>query len=148
MQKVPIPTEKRSRFRRARMRTSGLLSSAQPRKCSSRSLAFSDSWRSHRMAGFSPIRPAGHQSDIFVEPFPPNRAVQQLSTGGGTGPRWSPTGTDIFYQINIGSEASGTGKLMRVPVRDDADLQSHRRSGRSADQSNRHGGLFEFRCHA
>ena len=57
------------------------------------------------------------KSDIFVEPFPPNRAVQQLSTGGGTGPRWSPTGTDIFYQINIGSEASGTGKLMRVPVR-------------------------------
>jgi serine/threonine-protein kinase len=77
-----------------------------------------------RFAAFSPdgrslaytSRQEG-RTDIFVEPFPPNGALQRLSTGGGTGPRWSPTGTDIFYQVNAGLDTFGSGKLMRIPVR-------------------------------
>jgi Tol biopolymer transport system component len=56
-------------------------------------------------------------SDIIVEPFPPNGAMHHLSTGGGSGPRWSPTGTDIYYQSNTTDAAFANGKLMRIAVR-------------------------------
>jgi serine/threonine-protein kinase len=56
-------------------------------------------------------------SDIVVEPFPPNGAIHRLSTGGGTGPRWSPTGTDIYYQPDLGATGFGQGTIRRLPVR-------------------------------
>jgi Tol biopolymer transport system component len=76
-----------------------------------------------RFATFSPdgrffayISRVQGKNDIFVEPFPPNGSLHQLSTGG-TGPRWSPTGTDIFYQLNASDANVFTGKLMKIPVR-------------------------------
>ena len=53
---------------------------------------------------------ASGQVEIYLRPFP---AVQdgrwQLSSGGGTHPRWAPDGREVFYK-------SPDGQLMAVPI--------------------------------
>src|SRR5262249_50614850 len=49
-------------------------------------------------------------SDVFVQPFPLTGAKWQVSTGGGTDPRWNPNGKEIFY-------ISPDQKLMAATVR-------------------------------
>jgi len=50
------------------------------------------------------------QLEIFVRPFPAvNGGHWQVSTGGGTSPRWAPGGQELFY-------VTLSGALMRVGV--------------------------------
>src|SRR5262249_54817112 len=49
-------------------------------------------------------------SDVFVQTFPLTGAKWQVSTGGGTDPRWNPNGKEIFY-------ISPDQKLMAATVR-------------------------------
>src|SRR5262249_13962365 len=54
---------------------------------------------------------AGGQSNIWVLPFPAtaNSGKWKVSTTGGTQPRWSSSGKELFY-------ISLDGKMMAVPV--------------------------------
>jgi eukaryotic-like serine/threonine-protein kinase len=64
------------------------------------------------------VSPDGHfmayQSDktgryeVYVRPFPMSAGLWQISTRGGTNPKWNPQGTELFY-------LNGT-KLMVVPI--------------------------------
>jgi Tol biopolymer transport system component len=74
-----------------------------------------------RHAQFSPDgRRIAYSSDetgvtqIYVQPVPATGAKRQISTQGGTRPRWRRDGKEIYY-------LSAEGKLMAVPVRLDAD---------------------------
>ncbi|MGE0445292.1 MAG: TolB family protein, partial [Vicinamibacterales bacterium] len=75
-------------------------------------------------AQFSPDgRWLAYQSDesgdpeVFVQPFPgPGRRVQ-VSSGGGTRPRWRPDGKELFYLAN-------DLKLMAVPIAAGRDAQA------------------------
>ncbi len=40
----------------------------------------------------------GAGADVYVETFPRSGGKWQISTGGGTGPRWSPATNELFYQ--------------------------------------------------
>ena len=46
--------------------------------------------------------------EIYVRPFPASDGKSQISTGGGTAPRWAPDGSELFYL-----EAN---RMMSVPV--------------------------------
>ncbi len=39
------------------------------------------------------------RSEVYVRPFPGSGGTWQVSTDGGTEPRWSPTGREIFFRI-------------------------------------------------
>jgi serine/threonine protein kinase len=47
--------------------------------------------------------------EIFVRNFPDNGAKWQISTSGGSGPRWRRDGRELFY-------VGGDGKLVAVPI--------------------------------
>jgi hypothetical protein len=36
--------------------------------------------------------------EVYVRPFPVGAGTWQISRGGGTGPRWSPRGDELWYQ--------------------------------------------------
>jgi hypothetical protein len=58
--------------------------------------------------------------EIYVRPFAPegrNQVVQLISTGGGSQPRWSPNGKELFY-------ISPDGQMMAVGLEVSADRQS------------------------
>lgn len=44
---------------------------------------------------------SGNTSQIFVQPLAGGGGRLQISTDGGSGPRWSPTGREIFYHDNV-----------------------------------------------
>jgi hypothetical protein len=49
----------------------------------------------------------GLASEIFVRPFPgTSRTIYQVSTGGGTEPKWSRDGREIFYRSRLDSLVS------------------------------------------
>ena len=53
------------------------------------------------------------QFEIYVRPFPQvANGRWQISTGGGTRPRWSPNGRELFYYVAAGPQ----GSLMAVSV--------------------------------
>ena len=53
------------------------------------------------------------QYEIYVRPFPAvDTGRQQISTGGGTRPRWSRDGRELFYYLR---QRAG-GALMAVPI--------------------------------
>jgi hypothetical protein len=49
------------------------------------------------------------QEEVYVQSFPAAGAKYQISTEGGTQPRWRQDGRELFY-------IAGNGKLMAVPV--------------------------------
>jgi Tol biopolymer transport system component len=53
---------------------------------------------------------------IYIQPFPGPGGPQQVTTAGGTQPRWSPDGKELFY---VGLD----GRLMAVPIAVGADRQ-------------------------
>jgi Tol biopolymer transport system component len=59
--------------------------------------------------------------EIYVRPFPDLEASRrQVSTNGGTRPRWSRSGRELFYYVSGG----GTGGLMAVAVNSDASFRA------------------------
>jgi eukaryotic-like serine/threonine-protein kinase len=48
--------------------------------------------------------------EIFVQSLPPGAGKFQISTGGGTQPRWNRNGKELFYM-------AGDGKIMAVEVK-------------------------------
>ncbi len=48
--------------------------------------------------------------EVFVQPFPASGGKWQISTGGGSQPRWRGDGKELFY-------VSADGKIMAVEVR-------------------------------
>ena len=50
------------------------------------------------------------RSEIYVQSFPTPAAQWQISTSGGSMPKWSPDGTELFF-------VSADGNLMSVPVK-------------------------------
>ncbi len=52
------------------------------------------------------------RSEIFVAPFPPNGAKYQVSTSGGTMPRWRRDGKELFFG------GLGSSRLMAAAVSD------------------------------
>ena len=50
------------------------------------------------------------QFEIYVDRFPELGALQQVSTGGGREPKWSPDGRELFYRASVGR------RIMSVPV--------------------------------
>jgi len=61
---------------------------------------------------------AGH-FEVYVQPFPNKDAGKwQISTGGGSGPRWSGDGKEIFY-------ITPNGTLMAVPILDATQTFEH-----------------------
>jgi Tol biopolymer transport system component len=52
------------------------------------------------------------RSEIFVKSFPPSAAKWQVSTEGGSQPRWRRDGKELFY-------LAADGKLMTVPIAPD-----------------------------
>ena len=50
---------------------------------------------------------------VYVQPFPPNGAKYQISTGLSTGALWAPDGRQIIYEDNLG----GRVRLVAVDVR-------------------------------
>ena len=57
---------------------------------------------------------ASGRDEIYVGPFPASMHRWQVSTAGGTAPRWKADGRELFYR-------NGT-KLMAVNVRSGAEL--------------------------
>src|SRR5205823_3575782 len=57
------------------------------------------------------------KSEIYVQPFPGPGGKWQVSTQGGTQPRWRKDGRELFY---IGLD----NKLMAVPITLSANAQS------------------------
>jgi Tol biopolymer transport system component len=53
------------------------------------------------------------RDEIYVRPFPESGGKFQISTGGGSQPRWRPDGKEVFY-------VSADSKLTAVPVGPDA----------------------------
>jgi len=49
------------------------------------------------------------RDEVYVRPFPEAGGKWQLSTGGGSQPRWRPDGKELFY---VATDA----KLMAVPI--------------------------------
>ena len=47
--------------------------------------------------------------EIYVRPFPGPGTPQQVSLGGGSQPRWSPNGRELFY-------VAADGRLMAIPI--------------------------------
>jgi eukaryotic-like serine/threonine-protein kinase len=66
--------------------------------------------------------------EVYVQSFPGGGGKQQVSTGGGSYPRWRQDGRELFYY-------AGDGKLMAVSVRSGESFEV----GESAP-------LFEFRA--
>ena len=56
-------------------------------------------------------------AEIFVRAFPDTRGQWQVSTAGGTQPRWRADGKELFY-------VSSDGHLMATPMATDADGQA------------------------
>jgi serine/threonine protein kinase len=52
------------------------------------------------------------REEIYVRPFPTGSGRWQVSTNGGTYPRWNAKGTELFYM-----SAASLGKLMVVEVK-------------------------------
>ena len=48
------------------------------------------------------------RDEIYVRPFPASDGKWQISTGGGTAPRWAPDGSELFYLEE--------NRMMSVPV--------------------------------
>jgi len=48
--------------------------------------------------------------DVYVQSFPSGGGKRQVSTGGGSGPRWRRDGRELYYH-------AADGKLMAAPVR-------------------------------
>ena len=57
------------------------------------------------------------QSEIFVRAFPESRGQYQISTAGGTQPRWRADGKELFY-------VTADGRLMAAPIATTADGQA------------------------
>jgi hypothetical protein len=81
-----------------------------------------------RLGQFSPDgKWIAYQSDktgrfeIYVQPFPVTGGDFPVSTNGGTQVRWNPRGRELFY-------VAADDRLMAVPIRQSAFLQSRRRS--------------------
>ena len=55
------------------------------------------------------------QFQVYVQPTPPNGAKWQISSAGGSQPRWRPDGKELFY-------AAPDRKLMAVPVKIDSSF--------------------------
>ena len=53
---------------------------------------------------------------IYIQPFPGPGGRRQVTTAGGTQPRWSPDGKELFY---LGLD----GRLMAVPIAVGTDRQ-------------------------
>ena len=53
---------------------------------------------------------------IFIQAFPGPGGPQQVTTAGGSQPRWGPDGKELFY---VGLD----GRLMAVPIAVGADRQ-------------------------
>ena len=53
---------------------------------------------------------------IFIQPFPGPGGPRQVTTAGGSQPRWRPDGKELFY---VGLD----GRLMAVPIAVGADRQ-------------------------
>ncbi|HVT48417.1 MAG TPA: protein kinase [Vicinamibacterales bacterium] len=57
------------------------------------------------------------QGNIFLTPFPSADRRWVVTTDGGTSPRFSADGRELFYLSGLRDDAGGLyGKLMRVPV--------------------------------
>ena len=56
------------------------------------------------------------QEEVYVQSFPAAGAKYQISTEGGTQPRWRRDGRELFY-------IAGNGKLMAVPVQTGASFE-------------------------
>jgi hypothetical protein len=59
----------------------------------------------------------GKRSGVYVQGFPVAGAARPVSTAGGTQPRWSPNGTELFY---IAPDAN----LMAVQVKTGGGFES------------------------
>jgi eukaryotic-like serine/threonine-protein kinase len=55
------------------------------------------------------------QSEVFLRPYPQDGPNEQVSSGGGQAPRWSPAGDRIYYRLGAAGADGHTG-LMEVPV--------------------------------
>jgi eukaryotic-like serine/threonine-protein kinase len=55
---------------------------------------------------------ASGQMEIYVRPFPGPGAPQQVSLGGGSQPRWSPGGSELFY-------VAADGRMTAVAIAND-----------------------------
>ena len=66
---------------------------------------------------------SGGRPEVYVQAFPGPGARQQVSVGGGSQPRWAPTGTELFYVspdltlMSASITAEGTELQVRSPVR-------------------------------
>jgi len=60
------------------------------------------------------------RSEIYVRPYPPSdKPARRISDAGGTGPLWSPLGSELFYR-------SAAGNLMAVPIQADTAIPAGR----------------------
>jgi eukaryotic-like serine/threonine-protein kinase len=55
--------------------------------------------------------------EVYVQSFPAGGGKRQISTGGGSNPRWRRDGKELFYY-------SSDGKLMAVPVKSGDSLEA------------------------
>jgi len=74
-----------------------------------------------RWARFSPdgkwiayVSDESSREEVYVQPFPPSGGKWQISTAGGTEPRWRGDGKELFY---ISGAPSGDGKMMAVSIK-------------------------------
>jgi Tol biopolymer transport system component len=57
------------------------------------------------------------QPQVYLQSFPSPTRQEQVSTGGGTQPRWRPDGRELFY-------LAPDGKIMAVSMRGNATLET------------------------
>ena len=57
------------------------------------------------------------RTEIFVRPFPQSRGQWQVSTAGGSQPRWRADGKELYY-------VSRDGQMMAAPIAPTADGQT------------------------
>jgi WD40 repeat protein len=54
--------------------------------------------------------------DVHVRPYPAGSPVQRVSTGGGTGPVWSPDGTRLYYRLRDDSAEGRPTTIFEVDI--------------------------------
>ncbi len=57
---------------------------------------------------------AGEQAEVYVRPYPEINPRRKISANGGTSPRWSSDGKELFYRV--------AGKLMALNIETTPDL--------------------------
>jgi hypothetical protein len=70
---------------------------------------------------FAYVSDESGSEEVYIQSFPPGRGKWQISSGGGTFPKWRDDGKELFYIAGKRGTSGGTADLMAVSIAATAD---------------------------